>query len=328
MRFIRSRRGPLQAGILFKVLLWSAVVDAGWLMSLASAAEPVRPTAIKVGTTPANAELAIYIRPAELAKAKMSTPVVAVFDELLQKAKLGFSVAEIEEFQVMVLGQGNGHEELMIARHSKPYDWKKFYQAQGKLAEEQIDGHQMYSVNGGRQRFALPDDRTVVYGEPGAVLRVLEKPAPNNRADWHDHWNEAIKHPLAGMMRMSMAGRGQNAPGPLATLASDGKYGVMYGEVTDEGLKLTGVIETSSAVAAARVAPAAADALVDFANMIVKEMALPDEANEKLIDQLSNLLGSGELSTRGSSVDVKGLVTPMMLQVFSDSARLARQQKR
>ncbi len=283
-----------------------------------------------MGAVPSDAKLAIYIRPAELAKAKMAAPVVAAFDELLQEAKLGFSVADVEEFLFYVLGPAGGpNEPVIIVRQAAAYDWKKFYEAHGQVTEEEIDGHPVLHVYNGRELVALPDDRTSIYGEPPTVMRILEKSEPNNRAEWHDRWDEAVKHPLAGMMWMDLVGKGpKGAGGHWAVLAKDGKYAVMHGEVTAAGLKLTGVIETSSADAAARVAPAAADVLVDFANMIVEELALPAEDSKDLTGELSKLLGSGELSTRRSSVDIKGLVTPAMLEVFSNSARLAAQKNR
>ncbi len=196
----------------------------------------------------------------------------------------------------------------------------------GTWQENIVDGRSIYDrVGGGQDSFWIPDDRTLVLCERQGRERSLESPDPKDPPPWADRWKVAAKYPLAGLLQMNIfapAGRGPKEV-PLAVLAADAKFGVMYGEVTPEGLKMGGGVEANSAEVAGGVASAASQALVDFANMIATEMPLKPETTDRLVEQLSELLSGAKLSTKGSAVDIQGLVTPKMLEVFAEAAQEA-----
>jgi len=300
------------------VLPWAFAVAVLGSLTPLMAAEPARP--FDVNLTLPDAAFVLYIRPAELAKAKLAEPIVKAFDDLLPPGRLGISVAELESFEFQVAGTAGDSSAAMTIRALQPLDWRKVFEASDDK-EEEIEGRKYYKF-GARDYLTIVDDRTAVYGKLETAQRLIEGIDANDRAEWADAWKQAQQRPLAGMLHMHMVAEQGGLITPRSVLAADAKYAIMHGEVTSAGLKLSGVMETESAEAAARAAPAAAAALVDFATQLTEKTGIPPGDQEKLAAALSQLLAGGVIATRGSSVNLSALVTAEMLEVFADTARI------
>ncbi|MEX0676389.1 MAG: hypothetical protein WD063_04905 [Pirellulales bacterium] len=303
------------------------------------------PTALATSYLPPDASFAILIRPAELAVPEVMQPVVEAFDELLKPAKLGISVADIDEFKLVLVGVVDMMERqgprlvatrivntYLVIRARQAVDWKTVFGVTGQARQEEIDGRKLYHMRGDGAALWLPDERTVVCGALGEVRRTMENPDPNDRESWTDHWEQAARSPLAAFVRMSeleevaafVSGlepieRQEEA---LATLVADAEYGVLQGNVTTKGLEISATVLTRSNEGSVRVAPAVSLLLTEFATTIGSELPAQQADAAKLREQLAGLLGSTQIVTEGKTVTVKALVTPKMIEVFSATARL------
>jgi hypothetical protein len=321
---------PISLAGRFGILLLAVLFVATACRVAHGQAKPAAWKVLETSYLPSDTSFAILVRPAELAKAKYSQPVVAAFDQLLTAIKLGTSVANIDEFKFVILGSPNampGPPDLyMVIRGTKPIDWKTVFHAQGTATEEKIDGQILYHLR--NDAFLLPDDRTVIFGSLSGAQRAMEQVAPNDRADWSESWEKAAKGPLAGMLHMRIL-EGQMAPGPdgkpslsLAPLTENAKYAVLEGRPTDKGLELHATVTANSNKGAVTAAPVVARSLTNFASVILKETRLDGQDGERLAAQLSSLLASTRIVTQGKTMEIEALVTPKMLEVFAESAQL------
>src|SRR5665213_2734213 len=67
-------------------------------------AKPLGPLVRDQAAIPSDTTLAIVVRPAELAQAKIAQPIVAAFDQVLEPAALGLKVSELEQVKIVVVG--------------------------------------------------------------------------------------------------------------------------------------------------------------------------------------------------------------------------------
>jgi hypothetical protein len=291
------------------------------------------PAALATSYIPPDASFALLVRPAELAVPELMQPVVDAFDELLKPAKLGISVADIDEFKFVLIGrpdvmQGPA-DGYLVVRARQAVDWKTVFGVAAEAEAEKIDGRKLYHVRGDRQTLWLPDERTVVFGNAPAVRRTIENPDPKDRASWSARWEQAAKNPLAGFLQMSVLhafGKGALGPGAeqeklLATLTGDTQYGVLEGNVTTKGFEITAAMLTRSKEGSVRIAPVVSRVLTHLATMIGSDVPVGRQDAEALREQLASLLRSTQIVTEGQTVTVKALVTPEMLEVFSATLR-------
>ncbi|MEX0676390.1 MAG: hypothetical protein WD063_04910 [Pirellulales bacterium] len=334
MSHLRSTNGHARSlvrpGRTGTLLLAGLLVTAAIRVVHGQAAQPEAPLALATTYLPPDTIFAVLVRPAELAVPELMQPVVDAVDELLKPANLGISVADIDECKVVFLGvpdmmRGPPNFYLVI-RAKRAVDWKKVFGVTRELKEEEVGGRKLYIR--GQEAFWLPDERTIVVGSREAAKRTTENPDPNDRAAWSDRWEKAAKSPLAGFLHVNMLGL-MSLPGPdgkldksLASLDKDVKYAVLEGNVTDKGFAVGATIFTNSNEGSVRAAPVVSRGLTNFASMIATQTGLAGDDADRLTEQLSGLLGSTQIVTQGETVEIKALVTPKMIDVFAETARL------
>jgi hypothetical protein len=291
------------------------------------------PTALATSYIPPDASFALLVRPAELAVPELMQPVVDAFDELLKPARLGISVADIDEFKFVVIGRPDvmqGPPDIyLVIRARQAVDWKIVFEVGAQAKVEEINGRKLYHVRGDREALWLPDERSVVFGMGGAVRRTMENPDPNDREPWTERWQHAAKSPVAAFLQASvlqafeegMLGSGDQHQKALAALTGDAQFGVLQGNVTPKGLEVAATMLTRSKEGSVRIAPVVSRVLTHLATMIGSEVPVGQQDAEKLREQLAALLRSTQIVTEGQTVTVKAVVTPEMLEVFSATLR-------
>jgi hypothetical protein len=303
-------------------------------------AEPL-PTALAASYIPPDASFALVVRPAELAASHVMKPLADVFDEMLKPANLGISVADIEEFKLVMAGvldlterQGGRisvakSANLYVAvRARKAVAWKTLLDAT-RWTQQDVNGQKLYVQ--GSAALWFPDERTMVTGARAIVERTLEDPDPNDRESWTDRWEQAARNPLAAFVRASELEEvvafvpglqaAERQPEALATLIADAEYGLLQGSVTNGSLDVSATVLARSSEGAVNVAPALSLVLREFAKAVGSESGLDGEIGRKLGEQLAALVGSTQFVTEGQTVTIKALVTPKMLEVFSAALR-------
>jgi hypothetical protein len=330
---LRFRNTMVEADVVRRwmgMLLAALLVASSRGISSAQDKPAKLPTALATSYLPPDTSFAFLVRPAELSVPEMMQPVVDAFDELLKPAKLGISVADIDEFKFVLIGNPNVMQgPPVVVRARQPTDWKTVFGVGGQAKEEVIDGRKLYHVHS-NDAYWLPDEKTIVLGELSAVRRTLENPGPKDRATWNERWEQAAKSPLAGFLHVGvLEAFGKEVLGPgaehekaLATLSTDARYGVLNGNVTTKGLEINAIVATGSKEGSVRVAPALSRVLTQLASMIGSEVPVGEADAEKVREQLGALLGSTQIVTEGKTVTVKATVTPKMLEVFAATARL------
>ncbi|REK12062.1 MAG: hypothetical protein DWQ37_13700 [Planctomycetota bacterium] len=314
------------------VLRLGNLLAIGCLVSLVSSRSiraddlPI-PTIVEGSVLPPDAAMALYVRPAELASSKSAAPIVEAFDAVLEPLKLGLSVADIEEFKIVfIIDQQAGLEGvILVVRARAAHDWKPMFDAQGKWKEEEFQGRKVFR-RVSRQAYWLPDERTAVFTESRnatMLARSMGSPDPQDKAAWFEAWSEAARRPLAGLidMRVLSGGNPGRDEDPLAVLATDAKYAVASGYFTIGGFQLEGSITTDSPQAAARVAPATSQVLVDFVEEMFEAVPLEDDDKAGLAAQLNEFLGKSRIKTDGKLVKAEGRFTTKMIQVICDAAK-------
>ena len=290
------------------------------------AADPV----LDVGYLPPDTTFAVLVRPAELAASKWFEPVVRAVDEILRPAKLGLSVADIDQFQFAIIGSpdamvGGVPAFYVVVRGTRPVDWKAVVTRDGRATQEKMAGRVVYRV--GNEVSWMPDERTLVTGSPTGIERAREPVDPNARAAWSANWRQAATSPLAALLRMNVL-EGEEVPGadgqavvPLAPLTDNVDYAVLESQVTPLGLRLRAKLAAKSNQAAVAASPVVARALTNLAALIVSEGGVEGDDRQQLADQLTRLLNSTQIITDGKTLSIQALLTPKMLNAFAASAR-------
>ncbi|HEY2157354.1 MAG TPA: DUF1559 domain-containing protein [Isosphaeraceae bacterium] len=276
--------------------------------------------------------MVLVIRPAEL----LARPEIRqLFQSLDQGGRLrteaGIAPEEIEQVTVIWLqGQvkpgASTEPGAIIARATKPQDWKGYLDKLPGAAEPVAFGDQTYfRRNVGGLAYARPDDRTLIVGEESNVIRVLAaRPGDAGRASWAGAWKEVKKGQVAAAVDTTwlriklqpMVSRGPHPAGspfdgfePLLSKAQAYALGVDL----VHNLRLDGVGSCDSDAAAGQVAETLKALLVLGKNSLeslrVQARGEGGQVNvaQNLLLNVSTLLDRAEIKTEGKTVRVSAV---------------------
>lgn len=324
---------------------WLAVASLLIPALVARAVRGEEPAAFDPGAIPSDASMVIVVRPSELAANKALSPLAAALDSQLADKKLGLSVAQLDLFQLVVLGTPDDSSGEManyvVLRAPQRHDWRPAMKAMyGDSKNHQLAGRVVFQTNSGWDAnpgndtnavyYWLPDERTVIFGPKVAVERTLSKVDANDRGSWHDLWTQASKSPLAGLLQtnlmpfVGLANIPEEADLEAETasdpVVQDGRFIVLHGDLTADGLKLSANVLCHSAEGAQRVAPALARSMTELANYLAETMETSDPPEaRRLPEELACLAEATTFKVKGDLVKIESLASGGLLTAFSAS---------
>lgn len=332
-------------GFAMQLRTWPAVASLLVGVLLARAAAGEEPAPFDPAAIPSDASIVIVARPAELTANGALRPLAAVLDTQLADQKLGISVAQLELFQLVVLGspdESSGEfANFIVLRALKRHDWKPAMKAMfGESKSHQLAGRDVFQTNYGWDAnpgddtnavyYWLPDERTVVFGPRIGFERTLEHVAANDLGPWHELWTSASKSPLACLLQtnlMPFTGLA-NIPEDLDPdaesvsdpLVQDGRFIVLQGDVSADGLKLAADVLCHSEEGAQRVAPALARSMTELANHLASTMETSDPPEaRRLPEELARLAAATHFKVEGALVKIESLASGDFFRAFSAS---------
>lgn len=312
---------------------------------LTRAATGQEPTPFAPGVLPSDASVAIVARPAELTADATLRPLAAAIDQQISELKLGLSVSQLDLFQLVMLGNPDDNSGAFAyyfaLRAPQPHDWKPAMKAMfGDAKEHQLAGRSVFQTNAGWDAnpdddssavyYWLPDNRTVVFGPRGGLERTLTSAAPGDRGAWHELWTTAAKSPLACLLQtnlMPLVGLANisedldpEADSVADPVVQDGRFIVLKGDTSADGLKLRASVLCYTAEGAQRVAPALARSMTELANHLATTMETSDPpAARRLPDELSRLAAATSFKVEGELVRIESLASADFVRSFSAS---------
>ncbi len=330
-------------------LAWAILVVACPLSLLAEEAavhppaKPLGPLIRDQAAIPSDTTLAIFVRPAELAQAKIAQPIVAAFEQILESADLGLKVSELEQVKIVVVGGFNEPSNdtislYILLRSRQPHDWKKVCSKLLDANEQaEMDGHTYFKApndDDGFSNYWCPDARTVILGTPSGIALTFTTPDPNDRPAWADRWKLAVESPLAVLMGMqffkvfdSITITGdfeQRLEDEYAALTEDGEYAVAQGDVTEHGFAVAADAVCRSAEGAKRVAAALQKLLDQLVSRVAPPRALDEPADDHgLSEQMPKLVEATTIAHQGSLVHVESMLSGELLAVIGESIEAA-----
>jgi prepilin-type processing-associated H-X9-DG protein len=237
----RSARLVALGTLVLAGLALAGLRGPGTLKTVEAALAPQAPGVIAdLGFIPADAAAVASFRPADL----MARPELKQFlesqDQIKQmQAHMNITLADIEQITVVwTYGESIANRPRgpmvpepagFIVRATKAQDWKALLtKLLNEVREDKIGDVTTYFPGHGGERvaFAAPDDRTIIYGDPAILRRMLTaRPGATERAAWGDAWKAVKRGQIALAFDVSwIAGKlerlgpppGNGAVSPLA----------------------------------------------------------------------------------------------------------------